>query len=229
MRKTQKQDQNHRVFEHNFDTKYTYKNKENIRSAGTETQEPQTPNPTQPPVVVFLQQRPCASATCSSPPRPARPTRPARPRSNAFHHSPRRRTRPAFDLPFFGATVDARETLRPASMCVLLRQRTLKSSSHLALYAPALHRLLAGPAAPALAGPSLERGRPPECARAPQAADARVRPRIQPLCGQKKCTALTSAPEMEGAGASTPKPHKHIAPPAHGLHHHVPLHARGRV
>jgi hypothetical protein len=104
---------------------------------------------------------------------------------NAFHLAPGRRTRPALDLPFFGATVGtvaAREPLGPAPLgpaplCVLLRQRTLQSASHLALYAPALRRLLADPALQRLladptapadpaalaapAAPALERGRPP--------------------------------------------------------------------
>ena len=86
---------------------------------------------------------------------------------NAFHHAPGRRTRPALDLPFFGATVAAREPLCPAPMCVLLRQRTLQSATHLVLYTPALQRLIADPEAggpegptPALA-PAPERGRPP--------------------------------------------------------------------
>jgi len=92
---------------------------------------------------------------------------------NAFHHAPGRRKRPALDLPFFGATLAARPPLRPAPMSVLLRQKTLQSATHLALYAPALLRRMADPGDPAEpAGPGLapagggggalpERGRPP--------------------------------------------------------------------
>lgn len=84
---------------------------------------------------------------------------------NAFHHAPGRRKRPALDLPFFGATLAARPPVRPAPMSVLLRQKTLQSATHLALYAPALLRRMADPGDPAepaglAPAPAPERGRP---------------------------------------------------------------------
>ena len=201
------------------------KNKENRRSVGTETPKHKTQNPhtaaccrlyTAPPMRIrdLLQNAaPCAPDSPCTLGAPCAPGL-AAPRAlglaaavNAFHHAPARRTRPALDLPFFGATFAAREALCPAPMCVLLHQRTLQSATHLALYTPALGRLLADPEAGAPEGPAPALAPAPERGRPPSARELRkLQKRAYDRAYSRAARAARAARGARGARARGPAP-----------------------